>query len=96
MDSVTNDRNHGTQPLDGILGAAGLDNHDLVAASTEHLTHKEVAKGRKGRQLTPNLIGKITRALNVVLPRDPAWQPHELFTYAGGVRRAWARDVADG
>ena len=91
MTNDPNDRNHGPQPIDEILTGAGLDNHALVAASTEHLTHKEVAKGRKGRQLTPNLIGKITRALNSVLPREPAWQPHELFTYAGGIRKAWAR-----
>ena len=95
MTNAPNDRNHGPQPLDEILGNAGLDNHALVAASPDHLTHKEVAKGRKGRQLTPNLINKITRALNLAMPRDPAWEPRELFTYAEDVRRAWAREDTD-
>ena len=75
-------REFGPQPLDAIMTEAGLDNHALVAASGEFLTHKEVAKGRKGRRLTPNLMGKIARALTVVLPREPAWQPKDLFTYA--------------
>ena len=76
-------REFGPQPLDALMNEAGLENHALVAASGEFLTHKEVAKGRKGRKLTPNLMGKIARALNQVLPREPAWQPRDLFTYAG-------------
>lgn len=76
------ERNHGPQPLDAVMREAGLDNHALVAASDEHLTHKEVAKGRKGRWLTPNLRGKIVRALDRALPRDSPWRTAELFTYA--------------
>ena len=82
MENDKSVREFGPQPLDGIMAEAGLDNHALVAASGEFLTHKEVAKGRKGRRLTPNLMGKIARALNRVLPREPAWQPRDLFTYA--------------
>lgn len=81
-------REFGPQPLDSILAAAGLDNHTLVAASGEFLTHKEVAKGRKGRRLTRNLMGKIARALQRACPREPAWQPADLFTYAGRTRES--------
>lgn len=83
-------RDLGPQPLDALLLELQIDNHALVAASGEHLTHKEVAKGRKGRRLSPNLIAKITRAMNLVAPKDPAWQPADLFNYAGQVRRAWS------
>ena len=41
---------HGTQPLDAVLNQLGLKNADLVAASTEFLTHKQVNKARKGRR----------------------------------------------
>ncbi len=83
MENDKSVREFGPQPIDAIMAEAGLDNHTLVAASGEFLTHKEVAKGRKGRRLTPNLMGKIARALNQVLPREPAWQPRDLFTYTG-------------
>ncbi len=56
--------NVGSQPLDGLLTGLGLTNHDLVAASTEQLTHKMVQKGRKGRRLTFNARQKILNALN--------------------------------
>jgi hypothetical protein len=82
MENDKSVREFGPQPLDAIMAEAGLENHALVGASGEFLTHKEVAKGRKGRRLTPNLMGKIARALNRVLPREPAWQPRDLFTYA--------------
>ena len=71
----------GPQPLDTLMPELGLDNHALVAASAEHLTHKEVQKGRRGRRLTANLQGKIVRALSAV-----AGQPfaaRDLFTYEG-------------
>lgn len=82
MENDKSVREFGPQPLDTIMAEAGVENHALVEASGEFLTHKEVAKGRKGRRLTPNLMGKIARALNRALPRDPAWQPRDLFTYA--------------
>jgi len=54
----------GTQPLDQILTDLDLKNNDLVKSATEQLTHRMVAKGRKGRRLTRNVQGKILRALN--------------------------------
>lgn len=54
----------GIQPLDGVLVKLELNNDALVKASTEQLTHKQVQKGRIGRYITPNIKGKIIRALN--------------------------------
>lgn len=58
------ERDLGEQPLAAILAARQLRSHDLVAASTEQITHKMVARAAKGRRLTPNVQGKILRALN--------------------------------
>ena len=52
------------QPLDMIMEKLSLKNDDLVEASSEQLTHKQVQKARKGRRITPNIKGKIVRALN--------------------------------
>jgi hypothetical protein len=54
----------GVQPLDAILEERGLKNHDLVAASKDGLTHKQVQKGRKGRRLTRHIQDKIVAALS--------------------------------
>jgi hypothetical protein len=54
----------GVQPLDGVMAGLGLLNHDLVAASGEHLTHKQVGRARKGRRLTRKMQEKVVRALN--------------------------------
>lgn len=72
----------GRQPLDGIMETRGLANHALVAASTEHLTHKMVQKGRKGRQLTLNVQQKILNALNAVCGAG-TYALQDLFNYAG-------------
>jgi len=61
------EREHGTQPLDGMMTAWGLGNHDLVDASPEQLTHKQVQRARTGRQLTLHMMQKLTRALNIAI-----------------------------
>jgi hypothetical protein len=58
------ERNLGEQPIARLLAEYGLKAHDLVAASTEHITHKMVARACKGRRLTANAQGKILRAFN--------------------------------
>lgn len=58
------ERDLGPQPLDEIMQANDLSNHDLVEASTEQLSHKMVARGRKGRRLKRKAQEKIMRALN--------------------------------
>ena len=50
--NTDSNRDFGLQPLDGLMTALELANNDLVAASTEQLTHKMVAKGRRGRWLS--------------------------------------------
>lgn len=58
------ERNLGEQPIAAILAERHLKPHDLVAASTEQITHKMVSKASKGRRLTPRVQGKVLRALN--------------------------------
>ena len=57
------ERNMGVQPLTSIMDEEGLTAHDLVAASQEQITHKMIARGRKGRRLSRNVQFKILRAL---------------------------------
>ncbi len=58
----------------------GLNNHDLVAASEEQLTHKMVAKARRGRWMTMRLRLKVLRALNNATGREYALA--DLFNYS--------------
>lgn len=62
--SAEPERDLGEQPLAALLRELGLKPHDLVAASTEQITHKMVARACKGRRLTPNVKTKIRNALN--------------------------------
>ncbi len=57
------EHNMGAQPLASIMDEKGLTAHDLVAASDEQITHKMIARGRKGRRLSRNVQFKILRAL---------------------------------
>jgi hypothetical protein len=96
MDELT--RDHGPQPLDGLMDRWNLTNHELVEVSEEQLNHKQVQKARKGRQLTLNLMQKLMRAVNetilVKLPKEqranfvPYLHKH-LFNYAKGYDAAW-------
>ena len=61
------ERDHGEQPLDRLMMEWGLSNHDLVEVSTEQLTHKQVQKARKGRELTLKMKMKVARAFNVAI-----------------------------
>ena len=58
------ERDLGEQPVAKLMDALGLKAHDLVAASTEQITHKMVARARKGRWLTPHVRQKILDAIN--------------------------------
>ncbi len=64
----SSERDFGPQPLEGLLSSLGLENHDLVAASREQLTHKQVQKARRGRYVTANIQQKILRALEAAAP----------------------------
>ena len=80
-DNSPNPNDLGVQPFDSILEELGISNHELVAASTEQITHKMVTRGRKGRRLTVNVQGKLHRALNVASGKQ--FELGELFNYLG-------------
>ena len=71
--------NHGEQPIARLLATHALKPADLVAASTEHITFKMVARACKGRRLTPHVQAKILRALNQAADKEYALP--DLFTY---------------
>ena len=73
------ERNLGEQPVARIMADLGLKARDLVAISTEHLTHKMVARACKGRRLTPNVQSKIRNALNQSTGNE--YSIADLFTY---------------
>ena len=58
------ERDLGIQPIAEILTERGLKSHDLVEASTEHITHKMVIRACKGRRLTARVQKKMVNALN--------------------------------
>ena len=88
----------GDQPLDEMMASWGLENHDLVEASTEQLTHKQVQRARKGRRLTLKMMQKVTRAFNVAIwyrlndeQKEGYYEylHRDVFNYAKGYDAAW-------
>jgi hypothetical protein len=78
--------NAGVQPIDALMVARDLKNHDLVAAgAASNLTHKEVAKARKGRRLTARTQRRVLLALNACLDTQdlPPVELRDLFNYRG-------------
>ena len=73
------ERNLGEQPIARIMAERGLKPHDLVAASSELITHKMVSRACKGRRLTHNTQDKILRALNTA--SGNAYTMTDLFNY---------------
>lgn len=73
------ERNLGEQPIARLLAEHGLKAHDLVAASTEQITHKMVARACKGRRLTPHVQVKVLNALNRAAARQ--YTLTDLFNY---------------
>ena len=61
------------------MNELGIANHDLVAVSTEQLTHKMVAKARRGRWLSSAVRQKILRAWNKATNRTDILA--DLFNY---------------
>lgn len=57
-------------PLDEILTAYGLSNHDLVACSPAQLSHKNVQKARTGSRPVSDAVARsIADALRAALER---------------------------
>lgn len=73
------ERDLGEQPVAKLMDVLGLKAHDLVTASTEQITHKMVARARKGRWLTPHVCQKILNALNKASGK--AYELRDLFNY---------------
>ena len=77
--ALSDERNLGEQPLAVLMQESGLKPSDLVAASTEQITHKMVTRALKGRRLTGNTMGKIHRAWNQAAGRNNSQS--DLFNY---------------
>ncbi len=75
----SNGREFGTQPIDAKMKELELDNHALVAVSTEQLSHKMVAKARNGRFLSVRVRLKVLRAFNKAAKTD--LRLSDLFNY---------------
>ena len=73
------ERNLGEQPIARIMVEHGLKAHDLVAISTEQLTHKMVSRACKGRRLTANSKSKVLKALNLAGSKEYCLD--DLFNY---------------
>jgi hypothetical protein len=69
----------GPQPIAAILSERNLKPHDLVAASTQQLTHKMVSRAAKGRRLTLNAQLKVLNALNAASGQN--YSLKDLFSY---------------
>ena len=78
MDNI-NERDMGPQPIAGLMEKHALKAHDVVAASTEQITHKMVSRACKGRRLSRNVQLKILRALNTAA--EQVYGLGDLFTY---------------
>ena len=64
---MSESRDLGLQPIGELMDVWGLENHDLVEASPEQLTHKQVQRARKGRRLTLAMMMKLARSLNIAI-----------------------------
>jgi hypothetical protein len=73
------ERDLGPQPIAAILAKYNLKPHDLVAASTQQLTHKMVSRAAKGRRLTLNTQTKVLNALNLASGQN--YSLRDLFNY---------------
>jgi hypothetical protein len=73
------ERDLGEQPIARLLASLGLSAHDLVASSTEQITHKMVRRACKGRRLTPQVQLKLRNALNLRV--GGSYRLSDLFDY---------------
>ena len=73
------ERNLGPQPIIQIMARHNLRPHDLVAGSTEQITHKMISRACAGRRLTPNTRRKVLNALNIAAKQK--FSLHDIFNY---------------
>jgi hypothetical protein len=77
-------RNLGPQPIATVMETRGLEAKDLVAASTEQITHKMVQRACKGRRLSPHVMTKVVNALNAAAKAEHQYTYADLFNYRAG------------
>ena len=63
-------REYGPQPIAELIEKHNLKSHDLVAASTEQITHKMVSRACKGRKLSRHVQLKLINALNAAAEQN--------------------------
>ncbi|MHC4386198.1 MAG: hypothetical protein ACYSUG_04325 [Planctomycetota bacterium] len=73
------EHNLGPQPIIELLQKHKLTHHDLVAASTEQITHKMVSRACKGRKLSRRVQLKLVNALNTATEQNYTFK--DCFTY---------------
>jgi len=73
------ERDLGPQPIIKLMEKHTLTPHDLVAASTEQITHKMVSRACKGRRLSRAVQLKLVRAFNTAT--EQSYTLKDLFTY---------------
>jgi hypothetical protein len=73
------EKNLGTQPIADIMARHNLKPHDLVAASSQQLTHKMVSRACKGRKQTNKSRFKVLNALNLATKKN--YTLSDLFNY---------------
>lgn len=71
----------GTQPIEQRMEAWGITNQDLVNASTEQLTYKQVQRAKSGRKLTLKMMFKLARSFNVAIWNKLSKTQKEQFSY---------------
>ena len=73
------EHNLGPQPIIELLEKHKMTHHDLVASSTEQITHKMVTRACNGRKLSRRVQLKICDALNAAA--EQTYTLSDLFTY---------------
>ena len=77
--ALNDSREYGVQPFDALMKEQGFDNHTVVAASPDHITHKMVSKARNGRFLSVNVRRKVLMAFNIAAKTE--YKLNDLFNY---------------
>ena len=73
------ERDLGEQPIAQVMRNHGLTAHDLVAGSTDQISHKMISRACKGRRLTPHVKLKVLNAVNRTAGKKYAMG--DLFSY---------------
>jgi len=73
------ERNLGEQPIKQIMSEYNLTPHEIVAASTEQITHLMIKRATRGRRLTKHVQIKVLNALNKATNKEFILK--DLFNY---------------